>query len=51
MALIPNGSKMPSTNKQPEVKKPAPIAPVKIVTETVESVTPVEVEFKKKKKS
>ena len=51
MALIPNGSKMPVTNKQPEVKKPDPIAPVKIVTETVKSVTPVEVEFKKKKKS
>jgi len=51
MALIPNGSKMPSTNKQPEVKKPAPIAPVKIVTEPVESVTPVEVEFKKRKKA
>lgn len=56
MALIPNGSKMPSTNKQPEVKKPEVIKPlpveaVKTVQETVKSVTPVQVDLKKKYKS
>ena len=56
MALIPNGSKMPSTNKQPEVKKteaikPLPATPVKTVQETVKSVAPVQVDLKKKYKS